>query len=63
MGGHILEHEAKTILNRGIQAGKKEGIQTGKKDTLLELVRDGLLTAAEAAKRLQMNEHEFKKLL
>ncbi|MDO4341077.1 MAG: hypothetical protein Q4C91_23885 [Eubacteriales bacterium] len=83
MGGHILEHEAKTILNRGIQAGKKEGIregkkegiregkkegiregiQAGKKGTLLELVRDGLLTVEEAAKRLQMNEHEFKKLL
>ncbi|MDO4336877.1 MAG: resolvase [Eubacteriales bacterium] len=59
MGGHILEHEAKTILNRGIQAGKKEGIQ----DTLLELVRDGLLNAEEAAKRLRMDEHEFKKLL
>ncbi|MDO4339028.1 MAG: hypothetical protein Q4C91_13255 [Eubacteriales bacterium] len=75
MGGHILEHEAKTILNRGIQAGKKEGIQAGKKEgiregiqagkkgTLLELVRDGLLTVEEAAKRLQMDEHEFKKLL
>ena len=30
MGGKILEYEAKTILQRGIQEGKKVGLQEGR---------------------------------
>jgi hypothetical protein len=29
MGGKVLEHEAKTILQHGIQQGKQEGLQEG----------------------------------
>lgn len=55
MGGKVLDYEAKDILKRGIRQGLEEG--------LLSLVRDGLLSVEEAAKRLQMSESEFKKLL
>ncbi|MDY3021269.1 MAG: hypothetical protein SOS50_03715 [Oliverpabstia sp.] len=36
MGGKILEYEAKTILQRGIQEGRQAGIQEGKKVGLQE---------------------------
>jgi predicted HTH domain antitoxin len=55
MGGKVLEHEAKTILRRGQSEGRR--------DTLVELVRDGLLSISEAAKRLNMNEEELRKYL
>lgn len=71
MGGKILEYEAKTILQRGIQEGRQAGIQEGKKVGLqegrlksyIELVKDGLLPIEEAAKRLNMKEEELKKYL
>jgi predicted transposase YdaD len=59
MGGKVLEHEAKTILRRGQSEGRIEG----RRDTLVELVRDGLLSISEAAKRLNMNEEELRKYL
>ena len=59
MRGKILEYEAKTILQRGIREGKIEG----KIEGYVELVRDGLLTVEEAAKRLGMKEEELKKYL
>ena len=59
MGGKILEYEAKTILQRGIQ----EGLQEGRIRSYVELVKDGLLPIEEAAKRLNMKEEELKKYL
>ena len=63
MGGKILEYEAKTILQRGIQEGKQAGIQEGRLKSYVELVKDGLLPIEEAAKRLNMKEEELKKYL
>lgn len=67
MGGKVLDYEAKTILQDGIRRGKLEGRLEGKLEGKLEvcigLVKDGLLTAAEAAKRLDMKEEELKKYL
>jgi hypothetical protein len=59
MGGKVLEHEAKTILRRGLS----EGEIIGRRNGLVELVRDGLLSISEAAKRLNMNEEELRKYL
>jgi hypothetical protein len=59
MGGKVLEHEAKTILRKGLSEGRIEG----RRDGLVELVRDGLLSISEAAKRLNMNEEELRKYL
>ncbi|MEE1242901.1 MAG: hypothetical protein UHW97_03410, partial [Frisingicoccus sp.] len=55
MGGKVLEYEAKTIL--------KKGIREGKINTYVELIKDGLLSISEAAKRLEMSEDELKKYL
>ncbi len=63
MGGKILEYEAKTILQDGIRKGELDGIRKGKMQSLVELVKDGLLSVSEAAKRLSMSEEELKKYL
>lgn len=49
--------------NRGKAKGMKEGEEKGRIDTLVQLVRDGLLSLSEAAKRANKNEDEFAKLL
>ena len=59
MGGKVLEYEAKSILNQGIQKGHLQGHI----DTLVSLVKDGILTASDAAKRLGISEDEFRKHL
>lgn len=40
-----------------------EGIEKGKLETYLELIRDGVVTLSEAAKRLQVSEEKVKELL
>ncbi len=55
MGGKVLEHEAKTILQRGIREGKIK--------VCIELVKDGILSLADAAKHLNMKEEELKTYL
>lgn len=59
MGGRILEYEAKTIKNEGIT----QGISQGKMQTYLELMRDGLISAEEAARRLHKDMKELEVLL
>lgn len=51
MGGKVLEYEAKTILKKG------------KTEAFLELVKDGLLSIEEAARRAEMTIEEFEKEL
>jgi predicted transposase YdaD len=71
MGGKVLEYEAKTILQKGRREGEEIGRREGeaigqrkgKIDIVLELLRDGLLSISEAAKRLDMQEEELKKYL
>ena len=79
MGGKILEYEAKTILNEGKQqgwvlgrksglaeghnSGLAEGRTEGRTETYLELIRDGILNIADAAKRIPMEEGELRRLL
>ena len=63
IGGKILEHEAKTILQRGISQGIREGEIKGRIAGIMELVKDGILSLADAAKRLNMKEEELKTYL
>ena len=50
-------------IEQGIEQGIERGIETGKINTLLSLVRDGLLSAEEAAKRTDMTVEEIQNLL
>lgn len=71
MVGKVLDYEAKRIKNEGIEQGRElglsqgitQGITQGKLETLIGLVRDGLLSVEEAAKRLQKSVDEVKMLL
>ena len=44
----------------GEAIGEKRGRTEGKVDTLVELVKDGILTVADAAKRADMTAAEFR---
>ena len=55
MDGKILDYEAKDIL--------KLGIKRGEISAYIDLIRDGFLSLAEAARRLKMEESELKKYL
>ena len=41
----------------------EDGIKKGKFETLFELIKDGIITLKEAAKRMKMSEKSFKKQL
>jgi hypothetical protein len=43
--------------------GRKEGLKEGQLGTLIDLVRDNLITISEAAKRAEMTEANFAQLL
>lgn len=60
MGGKILDYEAKRILNRGISQGISQGITRGKFELLDEMVQDGVISVADAAKRLDISVEEFQ---
>lgn len=55
MGGRILDYEAKRIYN----SGKSEGAA----NAYISLVKDGIISMAEAAKRLGMKEEEVRQYL
>lgn len=59
MVGKVLDYDAKTILNQGIS----QGFTLGKRDTYLELLREGLISIGDVAKKLQISEQEVKKML
>lgn len=63
MGGKVLEYEAKTILNKGRAEGKQLGLLEGKIAAYAEMVRDGFISASEAATRLNLSVEEIQEFL
>lgn len=63
MGGKVLDYEAKKIKMEGLEEGISQGITQGMQLTLINLVREGLLSAEEAAKRLNKSMSEIKLLI
>ncbi len=60
MGGVLLDYPAKRILNEGRKAGLAEGRLEGALEMCIGLLKDGVISLAEAAKRLSMTEGELK---
>jgi hypothetical protein len=56
-----LERLMKNELDAKEAAGMEVGVAKGKEDALVELIKDGLLSLSEAAKRLGMSEAELEK--
>ncbi len=50
-------------IQQGMLEGIQQGMQKGKLDMLVSLVKDGLVTAVEAAKRAGLTQEEFQKKL
>ena len=48
---------------RGIAKGREEGIKEGTVQVLISLVKDGILSIADAAKRADMSEESFRRYL
>ena len=46
-------------IKEGIREGIKEGIKEGTVNVLISLVKDGILSIADAAKRANMSEESF----
>ena len=53
----------KAAMREGMEKGIEEGIAKGVLSSLVSLVKDGLISVSEAAKRADMSEEDFKKYL
>ena len=53
MGGEILDYPAKTARREGLAEGLAEGRSEGIEQTLAQLVKDGVISPEEAARRGQ----------
>ncbi len=51
------------ILNILLFRGKKRGEKRGRYNVLKELVEEGILTVEEAAKRINMSQDKFSKMM
>ena len=47
----------------GFKLGKEDGFKLGTVNMLVSLVKDAVITIAEAAKRLNISEADFQKLM
>jgi len=63
MGGKVLDYEAKRIYNAGKVEGRNEGRSEGALNICISLIKNGLITLAEAAKQLRMSEAELQKYM
>lgn len=61
-GGLIMSTEFRKYIEKESKKSLKKGRQEGKIGELIELVKEGLLSAIVAAKRLGMSEEEFMAL-
>ena len=59
--GHLatVEKEKKDARMEGIEEGKAHGIEHGKKMMIISLIKDGLLSKEEGAKRLSISVIEL----
>ena len=48
-------------IEKGIEQGREQGKKRGRWETLTELVKDGMISLRDAAKKAGMTEAEFRK--
>ena len=58
-----VEKEKKDAINQAITEGKAHGIEYGKKIMIISLIKDGLLSKEEGAKRLSISVIELDKYM
>ena len=57
----LTEYGLERALADQRRGGREEGKEEGRLETFVELVKDGLLSVKEAARRLNMTVPEFEK--
>ena len=59
--GHLasVEKEKKDAISQALTEGKAEGIEHGKKMMIISLIKDGILSKEEGAKRLSISVIEL----
>ena len=62
VGGALIETEARTILNQGINQGKRQGINENKRETALRMLQDGELSIDKIAKYSGLQVSEVQQL-
>ena len=63
MGGALIETEARTILNKGIQQGISQGMSEANRKTALNLLKSGKLTVEEIAEYTGLSIEEVEQLM
>ena len=58
-----IEKEKKDAINQAMTEGKAHGIEYGKKMMIISLIKDGLLSKEEGAKRLSISVIELDECL
>ena len=53
----------RSLRAEGIEQGMQQGMQQGRLDIMLGMVRDKIISIADAAKRLGIPESEFLKMV
>lgn len=56
-----LEVTRREGIEQGIEQGRERGKKSGRWKTLTELVKDGMISLRDAAKKAGMTEAEFRK--
>jgi hypothetical protein len=59
----LYEYDEEKHMRMTREEGYEDGIEKGRISLIQELIRDGLLSLSDAAKRLDMSEEELKKHL
>ena len=63
LGMLLTEYDEVETMKLFEKQGWEKGLEEGKKDLLISFVREQILSSSEAAKRLNMSEADFQKLL
>lgn len=56
-----LDTALEVTRREGIEQGREQGKKRGRWETLTELVKDGMISLRDAAKKAGMTEAEFRK--
>ena len=56
----VLDRVEAIGIEKGIAKGREEGIKEGTVNVLISLVKDGILSISDAAKRAGMSEESFR---
>ena len=59
-GGAVMSKEMQAVLKDMKEEGRQEGRQEGMLHAFIGMIKDGLITIKDAAKRLNMNEKELQ---